>query len=133
MPGALLISREARLRLQGNPSAQTTQSFMNPRHSVTKQRETAVLMVGWGSDTHVAAAVQADADGGQANSACAGVHQHAVARLQAAAHDESIVGGQKCHGDRGRIPQGPPLGDLPHLQQAQSWLHHLRLEGCHSW
>ena len=110
-----------------------TPPFHESQKLVTEQRETAVLKLHQGSDTHVAAAMQADADGGQADGACAGVHQHAVARLKAAAHDESIVGGQKRHGDRGRVPQGPPLGDLPHLQQPQSWSHHLRLEGCHSW
>ena len=82
---------------------------------LTEAGGTTALKLKQGSGAHVAAAVEADADGGQADGARAGVHQHAVPRLQAATHDESIVGGQERHGDRGRVPQGPPLGDLPHL------------------
>ena len=97
---------------------------------MTEQRETAVLKLQQGSGAHIAAAVQADADGGQADGARAGVHQHAVARLEAAAHDEGVVGGQERHGDRGRVPQGPPLGNLPYLLSsapASGYVHCPRL------
>ena len=89
---------------------------MNSQAFATRQRETTVLKLSLGA--HVAAAVEADADGGQANSARARVHEHAVALLQATAHDQGVVGGEERHRDRGRVPQGPPLGDLPHLRQA---------------
>ena len=41
----------------------------------------------YSAEANLAAAVQADADGGQADGAGAGVHEHLVAPLEAAAHD----------------------------------------------
>ena len=108
----ILISREAEA---AQSKRRNTQPFHATQELLTGKRETTVLKIHKGSGAHIAAAVQADADGGQADGARAGVHQHAVPRLQAATHDESIVGGQERHGDRGRVPQGPPLGNLPHL------------------
>ena len=67
---------------------------------------------------YLTAAVEADADGGQADGARAGVDEHALARLQAAPHDEGIVGGHVGHRHGGCVPQRPGLGDLPHLRQA---------------
>ena len=54
--------------------------------------------------SHLTAAVQADADGGQADGARARVDEHALARLQAAAHDEGVVRGHVRHGHGGGVP-----------------------------
>ena len=85
----------------------------------------------WSGAANLAAAVQRDADGGQADRAGAGVHQHTVRRHQAAAHDQAIVCRQVRHRHRRRVAQAPRGRHVPHLAAQGCWVDASRAHAVH--
>ena len=62
---------------------------------------------------YLAAAEEADADGGKANSACARVDQHAVVRLQAATDHQRVIRRTVSNRHSGSLGQAPEVGHPP--------------------